>query len=221
MRCGRRKSKRKRHPPPPERRVVHFAHRRAVIGVDHAIGRRQNRRVLRRQMRRQRNRSTSPGAACSGAISIRCRRAAAGQLLFAARFRPVGRISGRRFRLGAADRAPDAAQKPKAIAADALARRLVAVGVPIQLRASATIRFRVAVDMAALRERTANIGVLYPRTPMFRLIKTRALEPKTRKFANWLRKTADELKRRSSAGELGAARLAVRGFRPCSAASRR
>ncbi len=51
-----------------------------------------------------------------------------GEKRVGAGLRPVGRIGRRQFRLGAHHRAPDAAQKAEAIAADAFQRRLVAVG---------------------------------------------------------------------------------------------
>jgi hypothetical protein len=97
-------------------------------GVDHAIGRDEDRAMLGGRVVVDGEEQEIAGL--EGIQRQRDHVAAGGigERLFTQRLGPVARIGGRVFGIGAIDRAPDAAHETEAIAADALERRLMVIG---------------------------------------------------------------------------------------------
>eukprot|EP01037_Dinobryon_pediforme_P015079 gene15078-15219_t len=97
-------------------------------GVDHAIGRDEDRAMLRGRVVVDGEQQKIAGL--EGIERQRDHVAAGGigQRLFTQRLGPIARIRGRMFGIGAIDGPPDATHEAEAIAADALERRLMVIG---------------------------------------------------------------------------------------------
>lgn len=115
-------------PPPPEAREIDLGNRGAVVGVHHAIGGDQDRRMLGRQVRAPAKQQHVAGQNLIEPERHQMPRGGGRERLVAAGLGPVGGVGRGRFRLRPVQRAPHTAHQAETIAAHALERGLVAIG---------------------------------------------------------------------------------------------